>query len=66
MDWVSVLIMALKFLFSELPTLIEEYKNLQKDKRYERESDRIDAAIKAYKSSKSRSDKLDRLKELER
>lgn len=63
MTW-KVILKLIYFLLSELPKLMEHYRKVQAENRYEDENRRIAAAILAYKSSKSRSDKLDALKEL--
>ncbi len=65
MDYLSLIIMILKFLFGEMPRLIEAYKKASLDNRYNNEAERIEGALNALKTSQGR-DKLKHLGELEK
>jgi len=66
MGWLEAVKLLLKFVLVEFPKLLDYYSKLKKDNAYNKETDRIEAAISKYKNGKSRSDKLDGLKELEK
>ena len=65
MNWVSIILLVLRFVVDQLPRMIENYKKASADNKYKSEADRIDAALKLLRESHGR-DKLDHLRELEK
>ena len=56
MNWVSLAIAVVKFLLSELPDFLKQYRLFLKDKKYKKNCEKFDAALKKYKESKSPKD----------
>lgn len=65
MDWLSVALIILKFVFGKLPDIIDEYKKSLKDQHYNNEAERINAVVSRLNSAQGRG-KLDVIRELEK
>ena len=61
MAWISTVLAILKFIALELPKFLEAWGKYKKDVKYQKNVDKIDAALKDYKKTIS----LEALKELE-
>lgn len=67
MNTLSLILLVLKFLLKELPDILEAYKLAKKDKMYNNEADRINAALETLqRDSSSREDRLRAARELGR